>query len=86
MTREQKAEVIDFLTSEFKGSDGIVFCDFKGMTVEKIESFRKVVAGIDGRTQVVKNTLASIALKNAGVEGMELTETNLAVRRSDPAC
>lgn len=83
MTREQKAEVIDFLTSEFKGSDGIVFCDFKGMSVENLESFRKVVVGIGGRTQVVKNTLASIALTNAGMEGMELKETNLAVWSGD---
>ena len=83
MTKAQKAEVIDFLTSSFKESEAIAVCDYKGMTVKQLESLRNKVREIGGHTQVVKNTLANIALKNAGKEGYDLAETNILVWGGD---
>jgi large subunit ribosomal protein L10 len=83
MTRAQKAEVIDFLTNAFKEADGVAICDYKGMSVSELEELRKAVREIGGSTQVVKNSLAMIALKNVGVEGMELADTNLAIWADD---
>jgi len=83
MTKAQKAEVIDFLTSSFKETEAIAVCDYKGLTVKQLESLRNKVREIGGHTQVVKNTLANIALKNAGKEGYDLTETNILVWGED---
>ena len=83
MTRAQKAEVIDFLTNAFKEADGVVLCDYKGMSVSELEGLRKAIRAIGGDVQVVKNTLAMIALKNIGVENMALAENNVAVWSGD---
>jgi large subunit ribosomal protein L10 len=83
MTKAQKAEVIDYLTSSFKETEAIAVCDYKGLTVKELEDLRDKVREIGGHTQVVKNTLANIALKNAGKEGYDLSETNILVWGDD---
>lgn len=83
MTKAEKAEVIDYLTSSFKETEAIAICDYKGMTVKQLEALRDKVRAIGGSTQVVKNTLANIALKNAGKEGYDLSETNIMVWGND---
>lgn len=83
MTKAQKAEVIDFLTSSFKETEAIAICDYKGLTVKQLETLRNRVRVVGGNTKVVKNTLANIALKNAGKEGYELSETNVLVWGND---
>lgn len=83
MTKAQKAEVIDFLTSSFKETEAIAICDYKGLTVKQLETLRNRVRAVGGNTKVVKNTLANIALKNAGKEGYELSETNVLVWGND---
>lgn len=79
MTRSQKAELIDFLTSEFNSSNAVVACDYKGMAVKELEAFRNKARQDNIKVRIVKNKLASIALKSAGVEGLELKDTNLLV-------
>jgi len=83
MTKAEKAEVIDYLTSSFKETEAIAICDYKGLTVKELESLRDKVRAVGGKTQVVKNTLANIALKNAGKEGYDLSETNILVWGDD---
>ena len=83
MTKAQKAEVIDYLTSSFKETNAIAICDYKGLTVQKLESLREKVREIGGKTRVVKNTLADIAFKNAGKEGFDLNDTNILVWGED---
>lgn len=77
MTKAEKAEVIDYLTEEFKAAGGIAVCDYKGMTVKEIEDLRNRSREKELKVKVVKNTLAAIALKNAELEGVELKETNI---------
>ncbi len=84
MTRSEKEQLVAQLTDAFGTSNCIVIVDFKGMTVKEMEGFRKIgyEAGLGAR--VIKNTLARLAFKNAGIEGVELTETNMAVWGEDP--
>jgi large subunit ribosomal protein L10 len=79
LTRTQKAELIDYLTSEFKASEAIVVCDYKGLSVPELESLRIKAKASELKVRVVKNKLASIALKSIGVDGVELKDTNLLV-------
>lgn len=77
MTKQQKNELVSLLTDEFKSSNAIVVADYKGMTVNKLEALRNVCREKGIKVRVVKNTLATIALKNAGIDSLELKETNI---------
>jgi len=83
MTKTQKAEIIEVLSNEFKEAQSVIFCDYKGLSVSKLESLRKAARAKDAKVQVVKNTLATIALKNAELTGVELKDTNILVWGSD---
>lgn len=83
MTKTQKAEIIEVLSNEFKDAQSVIFCDYKGLSVSKLESLRKAARAKDAKVQVVKNTLATIALSNAELTGVELKDTNILVWGSD---
>ena len=85
MTKAQKVELVQYLTDEFKVADAIVVCDYKGLSVEQLEVLRNSAKSQDAtvKVRVVKNTLAPIALKEAGIEGIELKDTNLIVWGND---
>jgi large subunit ribosomal protein L10 len=83
LTRSQKAELIDYLTSEFKASEAIAVCDYKGLGVSELESLRDKAKESELKVRVVKNTLASIALKSVGFNDAELKDTNLLVWGAD---
>jgi large subunit ribosomal protein L10 len=83
MTKTQKAEIIEVLSNEFKEAQSVIFCDYKGLGVSKLETLRKAARAKDAKVQVVKNTLATIALSNAKLTGVELKDTNILVWGSD---
>jgi large subunit ribosomal protein L10 len=83
MTKSQKAEIIDFLSEEFKTANCVVMCDYKGLSVSELEGLRKIARGKEAKVRVVKNTLATIALKNADLEGIEVKDTNIFVWGED---
>jgi len=83
MTKTQKAEIIEVLSTEFKDAQSVIFCDYKGLTVLELESLRIAARAKEAKVQVVKNTLATIALKNAELSGVELKDTNILVWGAD---
>ena len=83
MTRTEKAEFINSLTEEFKSSDGLIVCDYKGLNTKAIEALRNSARPEDIKVKVIKNTLASIAMKNAGIEDLALKDTNIFVWGAD---
>ena len=83
MTKTQKAEIIEVLSNEFKDAQSVIFCDYKGLSVANLESLRKIAHAKDAKVQVVKNTLATIALSNAELTGVELKDTNILVWGAD---
>lgn len=83
MTKNQKVEIVNVITEEFKSSDALVVCDFKGLDVPKIEELRVAAGEANVKVRVIKNTLASIAMKNAEIEGIELKDTNIFVWGED---
>ena len=83
MTRIEKAEFVSSLTEEFKSSDGLIVCDYKGLNVKAIEALRNSARPEAVSVKVIKNTLASIAMTNAGIEGLELKDTNIFVWGAD---
>ena len=83
MTKTQKAEVIDNLKTSFENTTAVVICDYKGLAVSDLEELRAAAKAKDTSVQVVKNTLATIALKGAGMEGVEIKDTNIFVWSDD---
>jgi large subunit ribosomal protein L10 len=83
MLKAKKAEVIEQLTNDFANTTAVVICDYKGLNVGQLEELRKSARAKDTRVQVVKNTLAKIALENAGMSGVELKDTNIFVWSDD---
>lgn len=77
MTRNEKTRIIEDLATGFKASNAIAVCDYKGLSVKQLESLRLNARAADVKIQIVKNTLAAIALKNAGIEGLKFRDTNL---------
>lgn len=83
LTKAEKAEVIDYLTGEFKEAQAVTVCDYKGMTVRELEALRGKAREKEIKVKVVKNTLAMIAMKSADIEGLELKETNMLLWAED---
>ncbi len=83
MTRTEKVELVNFMTESFTGTDAIVVCEYKGMTVHGLEAIRNAAREKEVKVKVVKNTLATIALKNAGFEVADLSDTNLIIWGDD---
>lgn len=83
MTKTEKVELVAQMTDAFTDTAAIIVCDYKGMTVEKLEAVRNLARENDAEVKVVKNTLAAIALKNAGQEELDFVNTNLVIWSND---
>ena len=77
MNKQQKSEIIDFLTAEFKESQAIVVCDYKGLTHKELESLRIDARANNTKVQVAKNTLVTVSVKNAELGDVEWSGTNV---------
>ena len=77
MTKQQKSEIINSLTVEFKNSLAVVVCDYKGLTHKELESLRNEARANNTKVQVAKNTLVTVAAKNAELGDIELSGTNI---------
>jgi large subunit ribosomal protein L10 len=77
MTREEKQQLVDSLTEGFKASQAIVVCDYEGLSVKELETLRNAAREKEVKVKVIKNTLATLAIKKSGVEDIELSGTNI---------
>jgi len=83
LTKNQKIEIVSDVTEEFKSSNALVVCDFRGLGVPEIEELRICATEANVKVRVIKNSLASIAMKNADIEGIELKDTNIFIWGAD---
>ncbi len=83
MTRQKKEEIVSRLTSEFENANSIIVCGYNGLTVSELESLRKSAKEQGVKVQVVKNSLASIALNNNDLSGLDLEGMNIFVWSDD---
>jgi len=83
MTRTEKEVLVSEMTSEFSDASAVIVCDYKGLTCKELETIRIAATEVDAKVKVVKNTLASIALENAGADRLEIKDTNLIIWGSD---
>ena len=77
MTRTQKTQVVENISAEFDKAQAVIVCNYSTMTVQNLETLRSSVRAVDGKVQVVKNTLAKLAFEKAGTKDVELSGTNI---------
>ena len=82
MKKELKQQIVEELSKEFNSDVSIFYADFKGQTVKDLEKLRNAVREAEGKTRVVKNTLAKIAFKNNGIE-VDFEENNIFIWGED---
>ena len=70
MKRPEKEAVVAELTDLFRNADAVYLTEYRGLTVPQIPSLREKL-GRDTSYSVAKNTLARIAAKEAGIEGLD---------------
>jgi len=83
MTRLRKNEIVELLSNEFKTAQAIVVADYRGTTHKALESLRLAADEVGAKVQVAKNSLVTLALKNADQEAIELTGTNIFIWSED---
>lgn len=70
MARPDKAAAVAQLKDDFISSAAVVLTEYRGLTVKHLKDLRRSL-GEDASYAVAKNTLALIAAKEAGVEGLD---------------
>jgi large subunit ribosomal protein L10 len=68
MAREEKRKEINTLNALFADSTSVVFTDYRGLSNAEITAFRRKLRESSISLRVVKNTLARIAVSEAGME------------------
>ena len=70
MKRPEKEEAVARLTDKFRDADAIILTEYRGLSVPQVADLRNKL-GRDTSYNVAKNTLARIAAKEAGIEGLD---------------
>jgi len=87
VTRASKEAELQELEGAFKGTESAILVDYRGLKVPEVTELRRQVRGARGQYKVVKNTLATRAIKGTPFE--PLTEffagtTAVAYSTGDP--
>ena len=86
MARPDKAAAVAELSEKFTSSAGVVLTDYRGLSVKALRELRRSL-GENATYAVSKNTLTTIAAREAGVDGIEsqlVGPTAIAFIKGDP--
>jgi len=67
ISRDQKETIIAKLTEQFKESQVIIWAEYRGLTMPRLNELRRALRPHRAEFHVVKNTLAELALARAGL-------------------
>ena len=68
--RESKAKAVADVQERLQGSSAVVLTEYRGMTVHELAELRGSLREAGAEYKVYKNTLATIAAKNVGLEDL----------------
>jgi large subunit ribosomal protein L10 len=68
--RPDKAEAVAELAEAFRTASAAVLTEYRGLSVKQITELRRALGG-DTSYAIVKNSLTSIAARDAGLEGLD---------------
>jgi large subunit ribosomal protein L10 len=87
MNKDEKAALVEEMSSALTDADAIFAVDYRGISVPQAAELRAQLAEADATFRIVKNRLAKRAAESAGTEGLEeLFEgpTALTLVKGDP--
>lgn len=67
INRTRKVELLDIYRNQVERSSALIFTNFRGLSVGKLQSLRTRLSASDTGFMVVKNSLLTIALKENGL-------------------
>jgi large subunit ribosomal protein L10 len=70
MARAEKQAAVAEIVDSFNGAAGAVLTEYRGLTVKQLQELRRSL-GANANYAVVKNTLAKLAAKDAGIQGFD---------------
>ncbi|MGA8247484.1 MAG: 50S ribosomal protein L10 [Nocardioides sp.] len=70
MARAEKQAAVAEIVDSFNGAAGAVLTEYRGLTVKQLQELRRSL-GANANYAVVKNTLAKLAAKDAGIDGFD---------------
>jgi large subunit ribosomal protein L10 len=70
MARADKQAAVAEIVESFNGAAGAVLTEYRGLTVKQLQELRRSL-GENADYAVVKNTLAKLAAKDAGIDGFD---------------
>ena len=70
MARPDKAAAVAELKDKFSSSSAVVLTEYRGLTVKALKDLRRSL-GENATYAVSKNTLTTIAAREAGLEGLD---------------
>ena len=70
MPKPEKEAKVREIAEELSGAQAAVLAGYRGLTVQDSAELRTALAEVDTRFAIVKNTLARIAAKEAGFDGL----------------
>jgi large subunit ribosomal protein L10 len=71
VTRAEKEQELQDLTSAFKSADSAILVDYRGLNVPQVTELRRQLRGAHAKYKVIKNTLAKRASKGTSFEGLD---------------
>ena len=77
MTREEKGQIIEELSTKFEENSNFYITDASGLSVEQINAFRQLCFNAGVEYGVYKNTLIQKALEKLDADYAEFTESVL---------
>ena len=83
---EEKQQIVNGLSEQLKAARTGVIVDYRGITVADDTKLRKQLRESGSYYKVIKNTLLGLALKQAGIDGLESVlegTTALAINTED---
>ncbi len=74
LTREQKKALVEELTNQIKEAKAVIFTNYRGLTVTDMTTLKKELKKEEANLKVYKKKLVNIALKNAGIKDLDVTQ------------
>jgi large subunit ribosomal protein L10 len=71
MPTQRKIEIVEEFSEKFKSSKSIFLADFSGINVSETTKLRRSFREANVEYRVLKNNLAKLSFKDAGIEGLD---------------
>lgn len=88
MARPEKVQEVESIKERFDSAEGALLTEYRGLSVAEMAELRRSLRESEADYKVLKNTLAQIAVKEIGLEGLvEMLKgpTAIAFCKNDPA-